>query len=605
MPVEVDCAFRRVNTRNEINALNCRNTTLLAWWYCGIYKNTRDQSQPLVLVAFRTRISDKIYSDELVYRYISIALLGQIRIGSLCQDNRVIGYATYEARDFDLLYARGGWWFTSFEKAAGAGRPPPFPLNTYRISHERDKNWLIEFKQGQGGTLLIPSLEYFTRCYGQSAELRRILMTYRWDGPEGCLDRLFAPIDEPEDPRGRTWKVKLRRGLYNGDAVFLAHAKYDSYTRRVAKSIYSGVETQYSGDSGTPAFARVGPWYTGAATLRVGGIPFNDGKSFLGLQILGSTEPLGADIDRNRDNRGNALASAGLDAEGNAWAGAPVRRPNDRPEILNLSIFEEPDNGGDNVELEDPEFVILGPRRIVRTHRDEQAEDSGGPRAAGDEADTYSAGEAHGDGKGVGHASVKTEIALESEGALRDVWNAMQHLKRLYPDAVRSVEWYKPTEGFNQSETPELVSLESFKQDETFEGGIIPTGVWNWPYMDPTTRNELRGLLVARISLSGKYVHIIEIQRRPCRRKGADGVIADSEEAFRGLVFTLDREEEFYDWFKFVRSHIRRVKGVVHKLTRHCPGKADSFRHVASSNEEVACWAALKNALRKVDIQLN
>jgi hypothetical protein len=606
MPVTVDGGFRRVDTQRKIDALDCMGTTLLVWWYCGIFKNTRDQSQPLVLVAFRTQIRSRAFTDQVVYRYISIALLGQLPIGSLCRDNRVIGYATFQTKEFEVLYEKGGGWrFTSFDEAASEKRPRPFPLQIHPLAYPKDKNWLIEFRLDGGGTLLIPCLTYFCRCYGQSGELRRVLTTYKWDVPDGCLDRLFAPLDEPEDPHGLIWKVKLRKRMADGDAVFLAHVKYDPYTQLTAKSIHSEIDIQYGGNSKVPAFAKIGPWYEGPATLRVGGIPFNDDQSFLGLQILGSTEPAGEDIARARENRGNAVNPAGPGAEGNAWADAPVRGPRHRPEIVNLSTFDEPDNGGDVLDVDDPDFVIFGPRRIVRTHRNERAKDSAGPRGEGNGAGTYSAGESHGDGKGIGQAAVKTQIVLESEGALRDIWNAMQHMKMLYRGLVTSVEWYTPTRGFSSSEEPELAALEPFTSAETIEGRLITATVKTWPYLDPVNQTDLRGLLVARMTLAGKNVHIIEIQRRPCKRKNANGVKVDSEEPFRGLVFTLDHPGDFDDWFRFVQSNIRHVKGVVHKLTRHCPGKADSFRHVPSSTDEVACWAALKNALKKVDLHLN
>lgn len=604
MPVQVDCVHRRINTRKQIPALNCNGHTLLVWWYSGVYKNKRDQTQPLVLVIFRKRLGKNIFSDEIVCRYISIALLGQLPIGSLCRGNRVVAHPEYKARDYDVLFERGHWWFTSFEKTSRRNQPPPFPREIYPLPYERDKNWLVELRLGPEGTLLIPCLEFFNRCYGQSGELRRILMTYPWNGPDGCLERFFAPLGEPEDPTGKIWKIKLRRRLHNDDSVFLAHVKYDHYTREVAKSIHSGVETQYSGDSNTPAFPRIGPWYRGRATLRVGGIPYNNGNSFLGLEVLGATEPLGSEISRNRDNRGNALNPADPEAEGNAWAGAPVRRPNQGPEIVNLSVFDEPDNGGDSIELCDPEFTILGPRRIVHTHRDEQAEDKGGSPRPGSDSDTFSAGEGHGSGKDIGHASVKTEIVLESDGALRDMWNAMQHLRKLYPQSVRSVEWYSPSSGFTQSDDPALVALSPFKKGETIDGEPIPTSTRNWPYMDATIRRELRGLLVARINIRGAYVYIIEIQRRPCVRKDSEGKVFYTEESFKGFVFRLKNEERFGEWFNFVQSQIRRVKGVVHKLTKDCPGLADSFRHVSSTTDEVACWSALKNALNKVDIDL-
>ena len=96
-------------------------------------------------------------------------------------------------------------------------------------------------------------------------------MTYPWNGKDGCLDRFFAPLGEPEEA-SRVWKVKLREGLYNGDATFLAHVKYDDYTQRTAKFIHSNIERQYSGNTTTVAFAKIGPWYVGSAKLRVGGI---------------------------------------------------------------------------------------------------------------------------------------------------------------------------------------------------------------------------------------------------------------------------------------------------------------------------------------------
>ncbi len=603
MPINFDYPFREINTKTEIIQLNCRDDTLLAWWYCGIYKNARDQSQPLVLVAFRIQINDKTFSDEIVYRYISIALLGQIRIGSLCRDNRVIAHATYVTREFDLLYEKGNWWFTSFDKTTDLNRQSPFPFDIYPLTHERDKNWLVEFKLKSGSNLIVPCLEYFNRCYGQSAELRRTLMTYSWNGKDGCLDRFFAPLGEPEEAN-RVWKVKLREGLSNGDATFLAHVKYDDYTQRTAKFIHSNIERQYSGNTTTAAFAKIGPWYTGSARLRVSGISFNDGKSFLGLQILGGTEPAGMNILMTREYRENTLNPTGQEGGSNTEYGAPLTRLNQRADSLSLTAFSEPDNGGYSIELDDPEFVTLGPKRVVYTRRDLQVRSSRRLTTSGDDEDidTYSAGDPHGKGKGVGLASLKTKIVLESEGVLRDMWNAMLRLKKQHPNSVRSVEWYSQSLGFTQSDTPELVALKPFDLDDTSSGKPIPTDIKNWLYMDTTTRNEPRGLLIARINIEGKYVYIIEIQRRPCKRKDVNGKTINTEESFKGLVFILNSQDKFYNWIKTVLSQVRYVKGVVHNLTKHCPGKADSFKHVPSSSDEVPCSSALKNAFNKIGI---
>ena len=184
------------------------------------------------------------------------------------------------------------------------------------------------------------------------------------------------------------------------------------------------------------------------------------------------------------------------------------------------------------------------------------------------------------------------------------MWNAMLHLKKQHPISVRSVEWYSQSQGFTQSVTPELVALKPFGLDDTFNGKPIPTDIKNWLYIDTSTRGEPRGLLIARINIDGKYVYIIEIQRRPCKRKDVNGKTINTEESFKGLVFILNRQDKFYNWLKTVLSQIRYVKGVVHTLTKSCPGKADSFKHVPSSNDEVPCWAALNNALSKMEIAI-
>ena len=122
--------------------------------------------------------------------------------------------------------------------------------------------------------------------------------------------------------------------------------------------------------------------------------------------------------------------------------------------------------------------------------------------------------------------------------------------------------------------------------------------------MNTNTRDEPRGLLIARINIEGKYVYIIEIQRRPCKRKNANGKTIDTEESFKGLVFTLNHPGDFYSWLKTVLSQIRYMKGVVHTLTKYCPGRADSFKHVPSSTDVVPCWSALKNSISKTGIKI-
>jgi hypothetical protein len=63
-------------------------------------------------------------------------------------------------------------------------------------------------------------------------------------------------LDIPEEP-GR-WQVRLKPRLHNGDVVFLSHAKYDPFTRSVAKGINAQLEASYDPELKHPAFVKRG-----------------------------------------------------------------------------------------------------------------------------------------------------------------------------------------------------------------------------------------------------------------------------------------------------------------------------------------------------------
>jgi len=606
MPIKLDCVFRRINSSPRIDALRCDGKTLLVWWYCGILKNRNDSHQPFAKIAVRTQISDGVFSDIVHYRDVPVEHLGQLRIGSVCKNNRVVSLAQFKKQEFEVLHKKGAFWFTSFCSAARKGFRPPYPQLIHPLPFNRDKNWMVGFKLPSDGNLLIPTLEYFTRAYGRSGKLRRYLATHRWGDRDGIPAAFFAPLDQPEE--AGKWKVKVKQGFYNGDTVFLAHLKYDPYTQKVVKLIYSEIEVQYQAGRQIPAFPKIGPWFLGGAKILVRGIPFNEGKSFLGLQIVGLSEPGGVEIERMRDNRNNAANPAGPDSEGSAWAGMPLKRTNQRPEIIDLTAYEAPDQGSITLGLEDPEIIILGPRRVVRNFRDNQANDTSGVQGPIENNNTFSSGDPHGSAKGIDQASIHTpEIVqpeMDSDGALRDIWNAAQHLKTRYKRLVKLVEWYTPNKGFTNNNEPQLMALRPFKKEEILNASTRPS-IWKWPFLDPDAQSKVRGLLVIRITINSKYIYIIEIQRRVTTKVADNGEVTEKEEAFRGMVFTLDSQERFNDWIKYVRSNVRLVEGRIHKLTKDCPGEADVFKHSTKASDHLPCWSALQNALEKVGVSLD
>lgn len=596
MPIEIDQKFKRVSKVVRLESLIADQRDLMAWWYCGVRKNQRSGDQPLAVVAFREVLSERRLSDDVVYKNVPLTALGQVRLGTVWHRGLCRYEMSLECEKFSIDFDQPGWRFTSFQEANRYQEPPPYPPEIHPLQYKNDKNWLLDFNLRTGARLVIPCLEFFTRAYGRSAELRRIIASYPWTE---CRERrLFAPLGESEE-YGKKWKVKLRKRLVNGDVVLVAHAKYDPYTENVVRMIYGQMEANYVPGDRTPLFIKVAPWFRGPAELKVKGVWCDRGASFLGLQIMGCSEPGGVPIFRSRENANNAEIRLQEGDLGTAWKGTPDRKVVKLPEIVDLTDEVDPDPDSISAEIEDPEFELLGERRAVFDVRSQRAKTSSGQKAEGSDGIRFSSGDPHGSGQGVGYASIHAPPVMESQGVLRDVWNVLLFLKRKLPQLISSVEWFTFEAGYSQRAEPSLMGFHPFEEQDT-----VDRTTRKWPFIDAHTLSEARGLLVARLRVSGKWVHFVEIQRRPLRLKGKDGGKVDAEESFKGLVFQLDNQADVNDWIAFLLSDLRRVKGVVDKLAARCPGRAATFVHSKSRSDAVPCETAVMNALRKIECDL-
>jgi hypothetical protein len=572
----------------------------MVWWYGGIIKNIHNDQQPSVWVVFRELPESKqvrhLSECPILVRRVPITALGQFSIGSVWRDGRCRFEAALDAEKFSVDFSEAGWYMTSFYHATLNRAGGPYPFEKHPLNAKDDFSWMIVFKLKNGKKLIIPSMEYFSRCYGGSAELRRVLVTYNWKEVE---NRCFAPLEEQEERN--VWKLKLRRRLVNRDAIFLAHVKYDEYTRMKAKRIYSQIETFYSqiksnDNKPKPVFIKVEPWHRGQGEIKVKGFWVEENKTFLGVHIIGCSDPHGVTILRDRDNTNKTDEPA--DGEGGtAWKGMPERVQIECPDIIVISD-EDPDQGAVAVEVADPDFEILGTPRVVRDVRHNQAKDSAGPKIPGKDADKFSGGEEYGQGKTTGYMADSARPKMESEGMLRDTWHAMLHLAEKYHDTITCVEWFTFADGYSTAREPKLIGVHPFEKTDE-----VSLTIRKWPYMMGEPEPVQRGILVARMTINGKFIHFIEIQRRPQTRKVGDS-IEEVEESYKGLVFILNKQEELDAWIKTFISRIRYECGIVQKLVKECPGKAAVFKHVPSRDEEVVCEAAVKNALRKMGIEL-
>ncbi|MFC5429486.1 hypothetical protein ACFPTO_11845 [Paraburkholderia denitrificans] len=598
MPNKFDRPIRRVKRVIRFRGnLGKNDTSMIAWWYCGIYKNPVAESQPNVLVAFR-EIGTAGLGDEFILRRVPLTTLGQVRIGSIWKDQRCQSESVFDVGKFDVVVSKNTWRVVSFGDAVLQGKNSPYPFEIHPLQFERDKNWMIEFDLQSGGRLLVPCLEFFARCYGRSDELKRVLATYAWCGPDEVQkSRLYAPLDEAEEP-GR-WKVKLRRRMVNGDIVFLAHAKYDRYTETAAKKVYAQIESMHDPKGKTPGFIKIAPWFQGPAQLKVSGISFDNGRSFLALNILGCSDPQGVPLVRHRENSNLVNERADPSVGRDAWAGTPERQLVKPPEIVDLTGDGEPDHAAGAIEIHDPDFEILGDPRVIFDVRNEKAKSVAGPKSSGTGADQYSSGEPLGDGKGVGYASIHARPVLESHGTLRDVWDAMVFLQKKYPEKIEAAQWFTWESGFKTDPRPELIGLTEF--DENAEE--IDTQLRHWLYADVAAK-RVRGILVARLVFQDKWVCIVEIERRPRMKKDKEGERKPSEESFKGLVCIPPSFDEFKKWLTSTLSSIRYVRGIVQSLEGRHIENCRAFSHSQSKTEQIAGEAAVLNALEKVNIRL-
>ena len=579
----------------------------VAWWYGGLKKNYRASSQPLVVVVFRQLSPDGRSFGDYKLRDVPLTALGQMRLGTIWRNNRCREKIVFQTREFLVDFRERGWQYNSFAQASQMNREPPYPLPLHPLPYERDKNPVIELSLETSGKLVIPSLEFFSRCYGRSQELKRVLATYPWRGFDDPHSHLYAPLNEQET--SGEWQVAMRDngGLVMGDAKILAFAKYLSQTTKCLKGIYSQLEQAHSasprqGHASRLAHPKIGPWFKQPAKLRVRGIPFDNGRSFLALEVIGGSEPEGPPITLIWDAREAPMKDdTSLPTE--EGVGRQAYRTSLKGDMdLPLTKDEEPDHSGPRATIDDLEFEELLPpsgkrqqvisRRIKREH-------AGSRIAAGHQAidaEIFSSGAPHGEGKGVGLALFHAPVEMESQGKVRDMWEAAQHLQRVFPERIQSVDWFAFEGGFQRTGHPELIQIAPFSQSEK-----VSRSTRKWPFLDKEA-TQPRGALVMRIEVAEKALYIVEIQRRT--RPKADGSGELSEESMSGLCFHLDSETDLKEWLRILLSRIRYTEGVFKGLVGSCPGDADTFAHSKSKNDTVPCEAAARNALRKMGVKL-
>ena len=590
----------------------------LVCWYQEFQRNPQDPHLPQVNVVLRstkpgvvspsTQWGFVVYSyDELASktffqeRPFAVPYLGQLRIGTVITSDGVEsvldGVANFaRQRRFAVNFSRDSWRFEDagvFEKHFSddprlfpsalkvikpRGPMLVFPLETRRFKRPR--------------TLWIPCTEFFSRCYGRSQEIKRILSLYPWDRAKR---RLFGSGSMPKHEGFDGWTIRLKRPFVPDDAVFLAHLRHDPYAEACAKSIYAQLEIAVPvvpDPLPWKSFVEVSPWFEGPAELLVRGYWYNDEKEkkFLALRVDGCSDPEGVPVGYIRS--GFKKSSSGAGAKGN-----PIWYVRGRKVAGKVVLTDQgaPDRGSRTIRVEDPPFDVLGKPRVL-----EMIEEPGRngdvrfPKGEeGDGPNYVSSSEPHSTGKGVDRVFLAPRVDRKSGNVLSDMWDTLLYLQKKRSDVVGSVGWMaldlESRFQHRQDEPPGLIPLEPFTFEEE---KALPTGVGSWQWLDPEDLSlGRRGLLILRYMVEGMPIYFAEVERRLGRT-----------ENFSGMVFRLRPDASLDGWLHEVLSGIREVKGVFSKLCSGCPGEARDFIHLSRQDGTILYERAVGNALGKIGL---
>ena len=568
----------------------------LVVWY-GLVGSSRRGQSPWARVQFAKVSEDGSIEDRAKMEIdIAIPLLDVFRLGSVWKHHMCVGSLELDEAEFDVSFEEDGWEHVSIKVESERRKSWALEFaSAYPLKYKKDMTYILEFASTKGPRVLVPCLEFYSKLYGASSELRRVLVTYPWSE---ATSRLFSR-EPPGIGEAGEWVVPLGRYMTKQDALMLAYIKHSPYARKAVKRLYSQFEVAAKANSSgmrIPSFPlKVLPWWQGSTKLLVRGFWLAEGESFMALRILGARFPASPPLiliyPEPEPGSKSSEQNAGTPEE---VPQRVLRLPssNDMVSVLTQGVF--PDHSGGTSVLDLGEMKNLGrppPIRVIRYARESQGTVSLAAGTEGRSASSkrLSTEQPYGAGKEVGKAVLLNLLQMESKGTLRDMWNAARYLCRCSPE-ILSVDWYDASDGAFKDGEPQMVAVNP----------VPSTRGEGWAYIDRELGVK-RGMLIMRIRTRSGPVFIAEIQRRPL--KGAENEV--KEEPFKGLVFRMENETDIHWWVEVLVREICTAQGRMDKVAPLCPGDARTFKHSASKRDMVPRESAVRNALRKLGILLS
>lgn len=551
---------------------------LAVMWYGALHRNTHDPSQPLASVLLHD-VRDYKLIGQFRCSKVSVLNLGLLPLGSVWHDGKIVAKAKLAIKRFEVNFSTDGWEHYCLK----GDDNPPIPMSVYPLFNPcRDEiadAWMLRFHLGNGDTLIIPSLEFFTRCYG-SSRLRRSLLTSPWEEVE---DKLFQKSDElPPLEEKNEWRIYPTTPYIDSDVPLLSHIKYDPYAKLQIKRI---VSQMLSHDPNQRLFLKVAPWTNQKGKIDVSGFYIQQTRTFVGLNIMGiglSAHPQYV-VYRTRSSTKKSEDASVTDSITKITAQTEYNNP----ELLDV---ESPSQDRGLTKLQEPPLHWIDEEPLLTRHIDQyptnkkvQKDKKQNITTSGDiepHSHKVSAGTAYGNNKDVSEVLTHSKQEVKSIDQIWNMWKSLTSYAKDHPDIIRGIYHYSIGTGFRDHGTPQLINFplthKKHDADMTSNKKLIDSkknGIQRFPivYGNPPKR---RGFLLLKVALTNHHFYIIEIQQRN----------DITSESFAGLAFWKEADEDFDNFLFSLLEKIKLANGHVTELAKRWEGgKAFAYRHKASN----------------------
>lgn len=557
----------------------------IVYWYGGVRQNPLSLEEPILQVMLRA--ANSAGNDErFIVRDVGITHQGLLPLGSVFHRQMHLSDEAMEMVDFHVTFDDESFTIESaWAKIDGHYVIPPFRYNLKGCAGTK----VVHFHTTQSqSTLLIPCMEVFSRMYGRSRYVKQQL-TNTGDFQK-ARDALIVP-DVVPPPTDGGWGVNLQTKCINADAIYLAHLKHDRVTEARTRRISSQIGTlDLNLRSRAPPIAHLAiePWFKGPASIRVRGKWLNEERTrFLGLRIMGFSDPEGATIFRDRQNTNKVVTGAAAFVKKNG-RNFPRQEKPALSKTIHVTHRKEPGHGELPLQIDEGPMIVLGrPRDVVPVIREKANDRDDGVQLPSDSLDEFSSGGQRGRATGVGNTGIASSTYQEASGEVLEIWETLKEMEEDPHSEFVSVVAIGP-DGVSYTDFPCMIP---FQPRTDLDEDASKTDR-EWHLLVPAAGTRRCALVVDIRLRNGSGFCVIENGRRVYDT-------TKTEQGFRGLMFFAPQTPLASEITNLMTAIALR-RGVMSEVVSDAPQPAYAYRHRKRGTSQ---RPAIESAMSRIEFR--